>query len=217
MFIISFCLYSPTFDKTYQRHKWRVSIFVISWTIMIVVNVTVTFVLMHQFHKIRAMYFGHIEKYMYGWPGLHYICIRIWAYWCDISLIIRPRPSSRFECHFNGSSFTQEIHNCHHKTHPLYHHISVKCTHLYTRVISANFPANRMTALFTALDMHRVYRSIISQNVDKPKCQPNVEKLKRRQTKTSTYQNVDKPNRRQTKTSTTETLKNRNVDKPERR
>ena len=46
-------------------------------------------------------------------------------------------------------------------------------------------------------------RNVDNQNVDKPK---------RRQTKTSTNRNVDKPKRRQTETST-----NRNVDKPKRR
>ena len=51
-------------------------------------------------------------------------------------------------------------------------------------------------------------RNVDNQNVDKPK---------RRQTKTSTDQNVDKPKRRQTKTSTNRNVDNRNADKPKRR
>ena len=57
------------------------------------------------------------------------------------------------------------------------------------------------------------------QNVDKPKRRQtktstdrNVDKPKRRQIETSTDQNVDRPKRRQIKTST-----NRNVDNPKRR
>ena len=62
-------------------------------------------------------------------------------------------------------------------------------------------------------------RNVDNQNVDKPKRRQtktstnrNVDKPKRRQTKTSTDQYVDKPKRRQTETST-----NQNVDKPKRR
>ena len=62
-------------------------------------------------------------------------------------------------------------------------------------------------------------RNVDNQNVDKPKrrqtktsTNQNVNKPKRRQTKTSTNRNVHKPKRRQTKTST-----NQNVDRSKRR
>ena len=62
-------------------------------------------------------------------------------------------------------------------------------------------------------------RNVDHRNVDKPKrrhtktsTNRNVDKPKRRQTETSTNRNVDRPKRRQTETST-----NRNVDKPKRR